>query len=68
MPKPNSKIKVTGDTHLPDVESEFAVEQRHQEQSDAQRGQAGELKDKDARTSDTYGKTRDSGEAAPSRK
>lgn len=66
MPSPKNKLKATGDTHLPDVESEFAVEQRREEKADEERGQAtGELKDKDAKTSNSYGNTRDSGETAP---
>ena len=64
MPNPNNKLKATGDTHLPDVESEFSVEQRREEKNDDERGQAGDLKDKDAKTSDSYGNTRDSGETA----
>jgi hypothetical protein len=83
MPDPKNNTKMTGDTHLPDVESEFNIEERNAQAAGAggtqeDRGQAsgrgeegnpgrggkkaGELKDKDAETSDSYGKTRDSGE------
>ena len=64
MPSPNNKTKATGDTHLPDVESEFSVEQRRAESDDQERGQAGEIKDKDAKTSNSYGHTRDAGETS----
>jgi hypothetical protein len=66
MPSPRNKLKATGDTHLPDVESEFAVEQRREEKAEEERGQAaGVLKDKDARTGNSDGNTRDSGETSP---
>jgi hypothetical protein len=80
MPDPKNNAKMTGDTHLPDVESEFSVEERNAQAAGADGTQdragdsggegnpgrggkkAGELKDKDAQTSDSYGNTRDSGE------
>ena len=82
MPDPKNNTKMTGDTHLPDTESEFNVEEANPQgagdaatrdsgqsavrgdEGAAQRGgkKAGVLKDRDAQTSDSYGKTRDSGE------
>lgn len=75
MPNANDNAKMSGDTHLPDlVESEFSVEAGEEEKG-VDRGQAkdqassgrgvsqeGEIKDKDAKTSNSYGNTRDSGE------
>jgi len=82
MPDAKDNTKMTGDTHLPDTESEFNVEEANpQGAGDAgtrDRGQsndrgatgvtgrggkkAGLLKDQDAQTSESSGKTRDSGE------
>jgi hypothetical protein len=78
MADPKDNAKMTGDTHLPDVESEFNIEERNAQaagsggtQEGASGGQdgpgrggkkAGELKDKDAETSNSYGNTRDSGD------
>ena len=83
MPDAKNNAKLTGDTHLPDVESDLPIEGASDnapgkanaaadrgrstelgQEGKAGRGQrhAGELKDKDAETSDTYGNTRDSGE------
>ena len=61
MPNPNDKAKMTGDTHLPDTESEFNVEEANPQGAGENR-KAGVLKDRDAPTSDSYGDTRDSGE------
>jgi hypothetical protein len=54
MPDPKNNHKATGDTHLPEIEEEDLERQS--------RPNAGEIKDKDAETSDSYGHTRDSGE------
>lgn len=54
MPNPNGKAKATGDTHLPEIESEDFDRESNP--------QAGEIKDRDAKTSDSWGDTRDSGE------
>jgi hypothetical protein len=54
MPDPKDNAKATGDTHLPEVEAEDLDTQT--------RPHAGEIKDRDAETSDSYGHTRDSGE------
>lgn len=83
MPDAKNNAKLTGDTHLPDVESDLPLEGASDNPpgepgSSAERGRgselgmegkpsrghkhAGELKDKDAETSDSYGNTRDSGE------
>lgn len=83
MPDPKDNTKMTGDTHLPDTESEFSVEEANaqaagESETPRDRGQstergdqaipgrggkkAGVLKDRDAQTSDSDGKTRDSGE------
>jgi hypothetical protein len=85
MPDPKNNVKMTGDTHLPDTESEFSVEEANAQAagisgtpSDRGRGtelgdegvtgrggkKAGVLKDQDAETSDSYGKTRESGEGS----
>jgi hypothetical protein len=83
MPDPKDNTKMTGDTHLPDTESEFSVEEANAQAAGESgtprdRGQstgrgdegvtgrggkkAGVLKDRDAQTSNSYGKTRGSGE------
>lgn len=54
MPNPRDKTKATGDTHLPEIESDDLEQES--------RPQGGEIKDRDAETSDSYGDTRDSGE------
>jgi hypothetical protein len=85
MPDAKNNAKQTGDTHLPEVESdqpleEAATEGTGTEGTPGNRGratesgqegrpgrggkQAGELKDRDADTSNSYGNTRDSGEGA----
>jgi len=61
MPDPKNNTKMTGDTHLPDTESEFDVEEANPQNAGENR-KAGVLKDRDAPTSDSYDKTRDSGE------
>jgi hypothetical protein len=68
MPDPNNNTKMTGDTHLPDTESEFNVEEANPQgagrEGSAGRGgkKAGVLKDQEAQTSDSYGNPRASGE------
>jgi hypothetical protein len=61
MPDAKNSVKMTGDTHLPDVESDLPVEQAR-----PGRGikKAGVLKDKDDEGSDSYGNPRDSGSAS----
>lgn len=84
MPNAYNRAKMTGDTHLPDVESDLPLQESMndsagEETSDrgqaAGRGQsrpgrgsrqAGAQKDRDAKTSNSYGHTRDSGEGGPS--
>ena len=41
MPNPNNKTKMTGDTHLPDTESEFSVEERRNEDDEASSASGG---------------------------
>lgn len=85
MPDPKDNAKMTGDTHLPDVETELPMQEGSTrgvgaDGTPSDRGQntergaidrpgrgarkAGVLKDKDADTSDSYGNTRDAGEAS----
>lgn len=61
MPDAKDNTKMTGDTHLPDTESEFDVEEANPQNAGENR-KAGVLKDRDTPTSDSYDKTRDSGE------
>lgn len=64
MPDAKDNAKLTGDTHLPDLESEAdenAPAAEYQRSGTAQ-NKGGEIKDKEAPTSDSYGTTRDSGE------
>lgn len=69
MPSANNKTKMTGDTHLPDTESEFDTQEARESAYD--KGQASEksgsskdsndvpgLKDREAKTSNSYGHTR----------
>ncbi|MBA3771495.1 MAG: hypothetical protein H0X13_03115 [Ramlibacter sp.] len=73
MPNAKNSAKMTGDTHLPDVESDFSLRDEPtdvagQDGTPRDRGQAGELKDKEAPASDSNGNTRESGEgSAPGR-
>ena len=79
MPNAKDNAKMTGDTHLPDVESELPLQEggtgvgaagsasaRGESEDPGHPGRGankgGEIKDKDADTSDSYGHTRDSGE------
>ena len=82
MPNAYNRAKMTGDTHLPDVESDMPLQESMNETAGAEetsgRGQAAErggqtrpggssrqgggLKDRDAKTSNSYGHTRESGE------
>lgn len=63
MPNAKDNAKLTGDTHLPDVGDETApMADEGQGEERGGTGQGGEIKDKDARTSNSYGNTRDSGE------
>lgn len=41
MPNPNNKAKMTGDTHLPDTESEFSVEELRNEKDETSAGPGG---------------------------
>jgi len=74
MPNAYNKAKMTGDTHLPDVESDLPLQESMRNpagEETSDRGQAagrGGLKDRDAKTSNSYGHTRDSGEGGPSRR
>jgi hypothetical protein len=61
MPDPKNNTKMTGDTHLPDTESEFNTEEANPQGAGENR-KGGVLKDREAQTSDSYGETRDSGE------
>jgi len=84
MPNAKDNAKMSGDTHLPDVESELPLQQGGTgvgaDGTPSDRGQAedpghpgrgiakgGEIKDRDAETSNSYGNTRDSGEGGPGR-
>lgn len=59
MPDAKDNTKLTGDTHLPEVASDLP---RGNEDVRKQPPAGGDIKDKEAGTSDSYGKTRDSGE------
>jgi hypothetical protein len=62
MPDPKDNAKATGDTHLPDLDSdqdESAPKAEYQRSGGTP--DAG-IKDKEAPTSNSYGHTRDSGE------
>jgi hypothetical protein len=61
MPDAKDNTKMTGDTHLPDTESEFDVEEANPQNAGENR-KAGVLKDRDAPAGDSYDKTRRSGE------
>ena len=64
MPDAKDNAKLTGDTHLPDLESEAdenAPAAEYNRSGTAPKA-GGQIKDKDAPTSDSYGGTRDSGE------
>jgi hypothetical protein len=62
MPDPKDNAKATGDTHLDDLDS--ADDQDAPKAEYTRSGSAPDegIKDKDARTSNSYGHTRDSGE------
>ena len=63
MPSPKNKAKLTGDTHLPDIDESLETDESSaQAANDGGRESGGEIKDKEARTSNSYGNTRDSGE------
>jgi hypothetical protein len=79
MPDAKNNAKMTGDTHLPDVESDLPLEEGSGnllgvEGTPSGRGndrpagravrKAGVLKDRDAETADNEGNTRESGEDA----
>ena len=84
MPNAYNRAKMTGDTHLPDVESDLPLQESMNDsagEETSDRGQAagrsgqsrpggsrqaGVQKDRDAKTSNSYGHTRDSGEGGPS--
>jgi hypothetical protein len=77
MPDAKNNAKMTGDTHLPDVESDLPLEQgtanplgaegtpsgRGSERAGRAVRKAGVLKDRDAETSDNPGASRDPGDA-----
>lgn len=58
MPDAKDSVKMTGDTHPPDVESDLPVEEAR-----PGRGikKSGVPKDQDEEASDSFGNTRDSG-------
>lgn len=63
MPSPKDKAKLTGDTHLPDIDEGLDTDgSGPQAADDDGRQRGGEIKDKEAETSNSYGNTRDSGE------
>jgi hypothetical protein len=61
MPNAKDNAKLSGDTHLPDLDGGDATPD---DRVPGERGNAagGEIKDKEAETSNSYGHTRDSGE------
>jgi hypothetical protein len=61
MPDPKDNAKATGDTHLPDLDDGDATPDDRLP-DDGASAAGGEIKDKDAKTSNSYGNTRDSGE------
>lgn len=73
MPNAKNSAKMTGDTHLPDVESVFSLRDEPadvmgQDGTPRDHGQAGDRKYKEAPASDSDGNTRESGEgSAPGR-
>lgn len=61
MPNPKNRIKLTGDTHLPDVgDDEFEREEAHPESAAAEGG--GERSDREAPAGKGERKTRSSSE------
>jgi hypothetical protein len=63
MPSPKDKSKLTGNTHLPDIDEGTQDEQSGQAANETRQSSGGgEIKDKEAETSNSYGNTRDSGE------
>jgi hypothetical protein len=74
MPDAKNNAKMTGDTHLPDVESDLPLQEGSGNPLGAEGTpsgrerrtvrKAGVLKDRDAETSDNDGNTRESGEDA----
>jgi hypothetical protein len=66
MPNPKDKAKASGDVHLPEVESEDLL-QREDSRPEGAGNPDGQIKDREAPTSDSYGDTRDSGEQPKSK-
>ena len=61
MPGPKNNTKLTGDTHLPDVESEFDTEEAQDGAAQGAATNDRKIKDRDASTSDGDRATRESG-------
>ena len=62
MPDPLDNLKATGDTHDPKLDSPADRSGVKPEERRDGGPAAGDIKDKEAETSDSYGDTRDSGE------
>jgi hypothetical protein len=62
MPGPKDKTKLTGDTHLPDLDDGVEPDAPAADDDRTAGTPGGEIKDKDAETSNSYGNARDSGE------
>jgi hypothetical protein len=62
MPDPKDNTKATGDIHQPDLDSPADEDAPKAEYQRSGTAQGGEIKDKEAETSNSYGNTRDSGE------
>ena len=65
MPDPLDNLKATGDTHDPKLDSpaeRSGVKPEERRDGGAAADDTGDIKDKEAGTSDSYGDTRDSGE------
>lgn len=60
MPDAKDNAKLTGDTHLPEIEDDLP--QSNEDLRKRPPGNGGEIKNKDAETSASYGNTRESGE------
>lgn len=66
MPDAKDNAKATGDIHLPEIEADD-LDQQSRPRAGEIKGElkdesAGEIKDRDAETSNSYDHTRDSGE------
>jgi len=61
MPDPKDNQKATGDTHDPDLDTGAGQENPRAQDRQGLTPRGGQIKDKEADTSDSYGDTRDTG-------